>query len=669
MKKIIPLSLIAVASIYAAEVELGEIGVESTFITEVSKKAQTSADLANALTKEVPTIDMSRRSGIANDIFIRGQKRDNISIEVDGTKVCGACPNRMDPPVSHILASQIDTVDVIEGPYDVETFGVMSGGIKITTKKPKSGFSGEVTGGVGSWDYKKVGATVSGGNDRIRVLVSATKETSGQYEDGNGDDLSQQLAKNPNSGKFKYAYPYNDKEAYEKKSLMAKMYIDVTDDQELRLGYTMNRSDNVLYPNSKMDARYDDSNIYNSEYIIRNLSDAYKQVSLQYYFSDVVHPMDTHLREIGSLHYMTSKLKTTMQGLKLKNNFEFAKINALFGLDASRRYWDGTYYKDLYVVPTTAKTSSKSMDNAVTKNYAAFLKLDRAFGKLNLDFGMRYDSTSVDTDGINQQDNDYNGFNINIFASYNIDEENRVFFGVGQASRVPDARELYFLQNGKTPTGTPFIKVTGTDNLKDTTNRQVDLGYEYINDDFSFKIKTFYSSLTDFIYYNKNLRKNNFVNIDAYIYGGEISSEYFLTDSITLNSSASYKRGKKDKALLGQRDKDLADMAPLKANFGVSYEYMNDSTFSADIHMSDRWDTYDEDNGEQELAGWATIDLKVDHAINKSLNFTFGVNNLLDATYAQSNTYVDLILLSGGEDTMLINEPGRYFYTNLTYKF
>jgi iron complex outermembrane receptor protein len=159
------------------------------------------------------------------------------------------------------------------------------------------------------------------------------------------------------------------------------------------------------------------------------------------------------------------------------------------------------------------------------------------------------------------------------------------------------------------------------------------------------------------------------VNIDAYIYGGEISSEYFLTDSITLNSSASYKRGKKDKALLGQRDKDLADMAPLKANFGVSYEYMNDSTFSADIHMSDRWDTYDEDNGEQELAGWATIDLKVDHAINKSLNFTFGVNNLLDATYAQSNTYVDLILLSGGEDTMLINEPGRYFYTNLTYKF
>ncbi len=104
MNKIIPLSLIAIASLYANEVELAPISVESTVITEVSQNAQVSADLAEALSTSVPSIDMSRRSGIANDIFIRGQKRDNISVEVDGTKVCGACPNRMDPPVSHVLA-------------------------------------------------------------------------------------------------------------------------------------------------------------------------------------------------------------------------------------------------------------------------------------------------------------------------------------------------------------------------------------------------------------------------------------------------------------------------------------------------------------------------------------------------------------------------------------
>ena len=130
MNKIIPLSLIAVASIYAAEVKLAPISVESTVITEVAQNAQTSSDLAQALSTSVPSIDMNRRSAIANDIYIRGQKRDNISVVVDGTKVCGACVNRMDPPTSHILANQIDEIEVIEGPYDVENFGTLSGGIK-----------------------------------------------------------------------------------------------------------------------------------------------------------------------------------------------------------------------------------------------------------------------------------------------------------------------------------------------------------------------------------------------------------------------------------------------------------------------------------------------------------------------------------------------------------
>ncbi|MCF6340916.1 MAG: TonB-dependent receptor plug domain-containing protein, partial [Sulfurimonas sp.] len=105
-KKVISLSCVIVASLNATDVELSPISVESTTITEVSQNAQVSADLAQALSSSVPSIDMNRRSGIANDIYIRGQKRDNISVDVDGTKIYGACPNRMDPPVSHILTNQ-----------------------------------------------------------------------------------------------------------------------------------------------------------------------------------------------------------------------------------------------------------------------------------------------------------------------------------------------------------------------------------------------------------------------------------------------------------------------------------------------------------------------------------------------------------------------------------
>ena len=149
-KKIIPLSLTVVAVLNASEIQLPKISIESTTITEVSQEAQLSADLAQALSSSVPSIDMNRRSGIANDIYIRGQKRDNISVDVDGTKIFGACPNRMDPPTSHIVTSQIEDIEVIEGPYDVENFGTLSGGLKITTKEPTKDLNGEVTFGVGS---------------------------------------------------------------------------------------------------------------------------------------------------------------------------------------------------------------------------------------------------------------------------------------------------------------------------------------------------------------------------------------------------------------------------------------------------------------------------------------------------------------------------------------
>ena len=186
---------------------------------------------------------------------------------------------------------------------------------------------------------------------------------------------------------------------------------------------------------------------------------------------------------------------------------------------------------------------------------------------------------------------------------------------------------------------------------------------------FSAKIKTFYSDLSNYIYIKKGTSNNAFQNIDATVYGLEMSAEYFANDDITIDAGISYKRGKKDQALDGQTDTNLADMAPLRGTVGATYEYMNNSTLRAEVEASDRWDTIDSANGEQELAGWAIVNLKAKHAFGKTLELTVGVNNLLNVTYATSNTYVDLVLLSAGTDVMLMNDPGRYLYTNLTYKF
>ncbi|MDZ7820156.1 MAG: TonB-dependent receptor plug domain-containing protein [Aliarcobacter sp.] len=203
MKKIISLSLVTTAVILSANeiTNLDTISVVETanskIVKDVSNEQIKSADLAEALSKNVPSISIVRRSGIANDIILRGQKKDNINILLDDAKIYGACPNRMDPATSHVLSNNVQSVKVIEGPYDVENFGTLSGLVKVETKEPTKDVHGEINLNAGSFGYRKASATVSGGTDKFKLLVSTSTEQRNQYEDGNGNDfLEQQKAKN-----------------------------------------------------------------------------------------------------------------------------------------------------------------------------------------------------------------------------------------------------------------------------------------------------------------------------------------------------------------------------------------------------------------------------------------------------------------------------------------
>ena len=101
----------------------------------------------------------------------------------------------MDPPTSHVVTNNIKSVKIIEGPYDVENFGTLSGLVKVETKDPKEGFHGELNLNAGSFNYKKASATIEGGNDKVKALISASTEESKAYKDGNGDNFLEQQKK------------------------------------------------------------------------------------------------------------------------------------------------------------------------------------------------------------------------------------------------------------------------------------------------------------------------------------------------------------------------------------------------------------------------------------------------------------------------------------------
>ncbi len=677
MKKGIYFSLMATCSMYAVPIELGTIDVEAKAGTEVIKDVSgddiKSADLSEALFKQSASVSLSRRSGVANDITVRGQRKDNINVTIDGAKIHGACPNRMDPPVSHVLTNNVDFIEINEGPFNVEDFGVLSADVKVHTMKPKEVFEGEVNVGIGSYGYQKGAFSLSGGTENVRFLLSGSTETSDQYEDGNGDDFVGQIAREIAAGTVpaatQYQTKYQDTEAYKKKTLMAKMFWDITDTQELRLSYTANRSDNVLYPSSKMDALYDDSDIYNVEYIAKDLGAYSKELSLQVYQSEVEHPMSTKYRNMGAVNYMTHALTTKMQGAKLKNSFDLDDHTVTTGIDYSLRNWDGGYFKNDTPLPAARFHSIWDVE---TRNVAFFLKDEIQLGKLKLDLGLRYDNTEVTSANPGQQSNNYDVLNGYVFGMYQVDSDTRYFAGFGKSSRVPDAKELYWIGSMGNSIGTP--------NLKHTINYELDMGVEKQFENASIKAKVFYSKLQDYIAYNASNKKmmmdksmawNAYENVDATVFGLEVSGSYVATDSLYVDYGLAYQRGKKDNPLTGQTGTNLPDIAPLKANIAVNYAYDETLILRADVIAADSWSDYDEENGEQALDAYAVLNLRATKNFGKNFEFIVGIDNVLDKTYAVSNTYKDLILLPtlGDNEVMLLNEPGRYVYTNIKYKF
>ncbi|AXH09155.1 TonB-dependent receptor [Malaciobacter halophilus] len=657
MRKTLALSLFAIYALSAnEEISLDSVVVTDTLkskiVNDISNENLKSADLAQALSEVSPSISLVRRSGIANDIIVRGQKKDNINILLDDAKIYGACPNRMDPPTSHVLSNNIQSVEVVEGPYDVENFGTLSAKVKVNTKKPKEGFNADVNVNYGSYGYSKYSATLSGGTKDIKALISASTESSEQYEDGDGNTLAQQLEKNSKDASRVYSDKYKDMDAYEKKSFMSKLYFNLNDKQEINLSYTANRSDDILYANTGMDAIYDDSDIYSFNYIANDLSKFSKKLKFNTYYSKVDHPMATTYRKNGAME-MTNHMKSKIKGAKLQNDMNFYKGTLTLGLDTSKRTWEGKYSNksNPYLADSISKTD--------TKNKAAFIKYNKDINSLNIELASRYDKTDIKTDG-NEQDNDYNSLSAYLLTTYKVNNSLNFFAGIGKSSRVPDARELYFKKSGK---------LIGTPNLDKTTNYEIDLGFEKTFTNFKIKTKFFYSTLKNYIAFNDSKTINKFENVDAKIYGFDVSGYYYATDEIYFDYAVAYQRGKKDEALDGQSDTDLAEIPPLKTTLAFNYEE-GKNRFRAALVAAKAWSNYDEDNAEQRLAGYGILNLKYENSYINNTVVTLGVDNVFDKTYATSNTYKDLTLLSSTSDeVMLLNEPGRYVYVNIKYSF
>lgn len=672
MKKISLLSLAAIAALASEPVMIQKITVEAAAPKADSKsvnsdemvKFSRQSDLGEMLSNTLPEITLVRNSGVGNDIILRGFRKDNINVTIDDAKVCGACPNRMDPPSMHVSSAQIQTVEVQEGPFDVTQFGSLGGKINIVTKDPEKGVHGEVSATLGSFDYRKLSTTLEGGNDKIQALVGFSRETSGQYKDGDGLTLAEQTdALTAPASMQRYAPAYKDMDAYERNNYWAKIVGKISDNQKLTLSYFGDRASNVLYPRYPMDAKIDNTDMLKAKYQLFNLSDFSDELKIEAYHSEVKHEMGTYYRKSASTATMIAPVDATIKGASIENTLNVSGAKVSLGLDSSIRNWNGTKYST-----ATPSTITILLPDVDTKNISVYAKGAKTIGNYEINGGVRYDDTSINADQTKTgystaKDKDYNDVSANIMAKYNLSATTSIFTGMGQSVRVPDAKELYWLNSTH-------------NNLNETKNREIDVGAEHTAGNFHIKGTAFYSDLKDFIYQYKNTSTTNtWTNIDAKIVGFDLQADYLLSNEWRVESGAAYQKGtKKDPSkLIGtatQTDKDLAEIPPLKGRVALVMD--SGSNYLMTELIAAKAQTIDSDNGEKDISGYSILNLKYGHDFQNGFSLNTGINNFFNRTYAVNNGYIGNELITGivaSTDPLVLNEPGRSFYTTLSYKF
>jgi len=632
---------------------------ESLSIREVRESP--ARDMGEAL-KQVEGISYVHKGAIANDIVLRGFQKDNITVLVDGVRLHGACPSRMDPPSFHYDFAEIEQVKVVKGPYDLSNPGGMGGSIDARTKKPGKGPGGDVNLSYGDWNSINTSATASYGTDAFDGLLGYAYKYSDVPRSGDGKRLTEIYpAASPN----RYKTNAVDSKAYEINTGWGKFAVNPTENSRSEVSYTYQDADHVLYPYLKMDADYDKTHRLNWTYRIQNISPLLQDLKVQAYWDTVDHLMDDRSRFSSQtsprFYSMKTDAKTQVYGAKLTAALAAGPGTLKTGIDYYNRNWDALNqragyfaYRDLAMIPDV------SIDNL-----GMYGEYELPLGSLlSLKGGLRGDLTWAEANRTNTlvtagTSRDFADVSANLQLTYTPVKSLDIFTGIARGTRTPDQQELYL--------DVPVTALSATSNywhgnkdLKSTVNHQADIGAKYSAERFYINASVFYSDLQDYINFYQVPAKfeKSYQNIHASMWGAELGSQVSLDYDLFLRGSLSYVEAQNE-----TDNRPLSEIPPFRGTVSVRYDN-GTFFFEALENLARRQDRVDANLNETSTAGWATTDIK--GGLNyQGISLIIGITNLFDKQYFSHLSYARDPFQSG----VKVPENGRNVYLSLGYRF
>lgn len=650
---------------------------------EVREVRETPAhDLAEALAQQGLAASI-RKGGIASDVVVRGFQRDNLAVTIDGAKLHGACPNRMDPPSFHVDYAEVDRVELRKGPFDVASQGGLGGTLDVRTRDPRAGASGEVNLGYGRFGSFEASGTAGYGGERVGVLAGGAFKASKPFESGEGIRFTELY---PAASANRYRSDVLGQAAYDMKTGWAKVTGAPAAGHRAELSFAHQQADHVLYPYLRMDARYDDTNRVNAAYEAGALGPL-SRARAQAYFTHVEHDMDDVHRcssaavttggACGAALERGWSMRTLAESWVAGGELEaaFATVGeTVVGVDLSVRSWNSETTR--FMRAMSMYGTEDSIPDVTTTNVGLRAEHELPLGeRVKLRAGARLDL--VRSEPGNDRSAEYAAYHAdvpselrqedvllsgNVQADVRLTDALSAYAGYGHGERVPDAQERFFALSAM---GAAMPGTVGRPTLDPVRNDEVDVGAKLTFGPVLVKAQVFQSWLADYVAVvnatgrtNPALRAKSYSNVSATMWGGEASARVALPYDLYASASVGYTEGRNLTAGTW-----LAEIPPLRASASVRYDRTRWFT-EVETVLADDQRSVDRSVQEQPTGGWAILNLKAGLQLRNAKVFA-GVRNVFDRTYYESLSHLRDPFSSG----VRVAEPGRVVYANVQAGF
>lgn len=634
--------------------------------------------------KTIPGFTAVRSGGVNGDPVFRGMFGSRLKLLTNGGEMLGACPGRMDSPSSYISPETYDKLTVIKGPQSVQWGPGNSAATVLFERGPEqfdepgARIDANVLGGSNRrWD-RNVDAAIGSSKGYLRIMGQATKAE--DYKDGAGDRVGSRW----NKWNTDVALGWTPTD-----NTLVELTLGRGDGETRYAGRGM---DGTRFARDSLALRFKQDNI----------GEFWQSVEAQLYYNYADHIMDNYklrtppLMPNGRPMSMATQVDRRTLGARLKSTWRWNAFDLVAGVDAQNNEHRLRARSGSYPMNRPLVTHGDMAKDAQMKQIGVFAELGWKLGERDrLIAGARLDRHEV------RDERDYLSARRNIptcpqngrdcapnptanktrkktLPSGFIRHEHDLaglpvttYVGLGHSQRFPDYWELFSASN--IMLNAEYMPTAfATTNPEKTT--QLDFGFQYARGPVELWASGYVGYIRDYIQFAHQPNGDSVVeNINARIMGAEVGGSHRFAPGWKADASLAYAWGKNS-----SDDRALAQMSPLEARLGLSYEQgrWSSGALWRIVRAQNRVGNHDgvqygnvvgKDFGKS--PGFGVFSVNGAYRISSHWKVSAGIDNLFDKKYSEHlNRTGDLNM--GYEDAFTrVNEPGRIWWTRLDMSF